>query len=67
MPWLLRMHYNKAYQPVNFLPQIYVFVMCTDGAHLARMKARADAEYYTAVKLAEANKVYCSRIGKNVR
>ena len=30
----------------------------TDGAHLARMKSRADAEYYTAVKLAEANKVY---------
>ncbi|CAH3154620.1 unnamed protein product, partial [Porites lobata] len=28
-----------------------------DGAHLARMKSRADAEYYTAVKLAEANKL----------
>nr|XP_058943349.1 erlin-1-like [Pocillopora verrucosa] len=28
-----------------------------DGAHLARMKARADAEFYTAVKLAEANKL----------
>jgi len=28
-----------------------------DAAHLARMKARADAEFYTAVKLAEANKV----------
>lgn len=41
--------------------------MWTDAAHLARMKARADAEYYTAVRLAEANKVYCSRIGKNVR
>ena len=32
--------------------------MCTDTAHLARMRARADAEYYTAVKLSEANKVY---------
>jgi len=28
-----------------------------DAAHLARMKSRADAEYYTAVKLAEANKL----------
>jgi len=28
-----------------------------DAAHLARMKARADAEFYTAVKLAEANKL----------
>ena len=28
-----------------------------DGAHVARMKARADAEYYTAVKLSDANKV----------
>lgn len=28
-----------------------------DSAHLARMKARADAEYYSAVKLAEANKL----------
>ncbi|RMX59899.1 hypothetical protein pdam_00001060 [Pocillopora damicornis] len=33
-----------------------------DGAHLARMKARADAEFYTAVKLAEANKVHLARI-----
>ena len=31
--------------------------MFLDGAHVARMKARADAEFYTAVKLAEANKV----------
>ena len=29
----------------------------TDAAFLAREKARADAEYYTAEKLAEANKV----------
>ena len=28
-----------------------------DSVHLAKMKARADAEYYTAVKLSEANKV----------
>ncbi|XP_067038426.1 erlin-2-B-like isoform X2 [Acropora muricata] len=28
-----------------------------DHVHLARMKARADAEYYTAMKLAEANKL----------
>lgn len=28
-----------------------------DAAHVARMKARADAEYYTAVKLADANKL----------
>lgn len=32
-------------------------LMILDAAHLARMKARADAEFYTAVKLAEANKV----------
>lgn len=31
--------------------------MILDAAHLARMRARADAEFYTAVKLAEANKV----------
>lgn len=30
-----------------------------DEAYLARMKAHADADYYTAQKLAEANKV-CS-------
>ena len=28
-----------------------------DEAYLARMKAHADADYYTAQKLAEANKV----------
>ncbi|KAL9985128.1 hypothetical protein ACROYT_G007496 [Oculina patagonica] len=28
-----------------------------DTSHLARMRARADAEYYTATKLAEANKL----------
>ncbi|XP_068744765.1 erlin-2-B-like isoform X1 [Montipora capricornis] len=28
-----------------------------DSVHLAKMKARADAEYYTAMKLAEANKL----------
>lgn len=38
---------------------IYICILCLflDGAHLARMRARADAEFYTAVKLAEANKV----------
>ena len=37
---------------------LYILLFCSvDGAHLARMKARADAEFYTAVKLAEANKV----------
>lgn len=37
---------------------MYILLFCSvDGAHLARMKARADAEFYTAVKLAEANKV----------
>lgn len=30
----------------------------TDGAFLAREKARADAECYTAMKIAEANKVF---------
>ena len=45
------------------MPCLYDLLMIfsyrlTDGAHLARMKSRADAEYYTAVKLAEANKVY---------
>lgn len=28
-----------------------------DGAFLAKMKARADAEFYTAERAAEANKV----------
>ena len=32
-------------------------LLLLDAAHVARMKARADAEYYSAVKLAEANKV----------
>lgn len=34
---------------------IHLFV--TDAAFLAREKARADAEYYTAAKFAEANRV----------
>ena len=32
-------------------------LLSLDAAHVARMKARADAEFYTAVRLAEANKV----------
>ena len=32
-------------------------LLLLDAAHVARMKARADAEFYTAVRLAEANKV----------
>jgi len=33
------------------------FLIVTDAAFLAREKARADAEYYTAAKFAEANRV----------
>jgi len=33
------------------------FLIITDAAFLAREKARADAEYYTAAKFAEANRV----------
>lgn len=33
------------------------FSLFTDAAFLAREKAKADAEYYTAAKFAEANMV----------
>jgi len=34
-----------------------VFLSVLDAAFLAREKAKADADYYTARKLADANKV----------
>lgn len=33
------------------------FIFSSDAAFLAREKAKADAEYYTAAKFAEANTV----------
>ena len=39
------------------VPVCLLCLVLLDAAHVARMKARADAEYYSAVKLAEANKV----------
>lgn len=33
--------------------------MLTDAAFMAREKAKADAEFYTAAKSAEANQVSC--------
>ena len=41
--------------------------MYLDTAHLARMRARADAEFYTALKLAEANKVQLNRFSRKLR
>lgn len=40
---------KPGYESMGFLP---------DAAFLAREKARADAECYTAMKVAEANKVW---------
>lgn len=38
-------------------PCLEVSSLLTDAAFLAREKAKADAECYTAIKMAEANKV----------
>ncbi len=53
--YLLRIFIARATQSMLLIRHIYLIV--TDSAFLAREKARADAEYYTAAKFAEANKV----------
>lgn len=45
------------YTDIVYMSVPLLCLLFLDAAHVARMKARADAEYYTAVKLADANKV----------
>lgn len=54
---LLYRMYIHVYMTTLFKQVCILCLVFLDGAHVARMKARADAEFYTAVKLAEANKV----------
>ena len=45
------------YIDIAYIDVCLLCLLLLDAAHVARMKARADAEFYTAVRLAEANKV----------
>ncbi len=53
--YLLRIFIARATRSMLLIRHIYLIV--TDSAFLAKERARADAEYYTAAKFAEANKV----------
>uniref|UniRef100_A0A9J8CJN2 Erlin-1 n=1 Tax=Cyprinus carpio carpio TaxID=630221 RepID=A0A9J8CJN2_CYPCA len=53
--YLLRIFIARATQSVLLIRHIHLIL--TDAAFLARERARADAEYYTAAKFAESNRL----------